>query len=75
MANVYLSLNQGAADMGPDEVTEGSSSTAGNDVEVRIAVPGAGGSNLYRLEIVNALRRIEEYILDGRTATLADPVT
>ncbi len=75
MANVYLSLNQGQADMGPDEVTEGSSSTASNDVEVRIAVPGAGGTNLYRSEIVQILERIIEYIEDGRTATLADPVT
>jgi hypothetical protein len=75
MANVYISLNQGQADMGPDEVTESSSSTSGADVELRIAVPGAGGANLYRSEIIDIVERLLEYIADGRTATLADPVT
>lgn len=72
MANIFIGVNQEAVTAGffnPDEVTEGISSTASLDFELRIANPSTSGK-VYRQDILNALDLIRAYILDARITTL-----
>lgn len=63
MASIFLGLNRGVADMGPDAVTEGAA-TGATDVEVRIDT----GVGLTRNDVDVMLDRIKEALLDGRSA-------
>ena len=61
MASVYIGINRGAQDQGPDAITEGAS-TGSTDVEVRIDT----GKSLTRKDVILILEKIEGYIADGR---------
>lgn len=63
MASIFLGLNRGQQDMGPDEVTE-NAATQATDVEVRIDT----GKGLTRDEVRYMLDRISEALTDGRSA-------
>lgn len=63
MASIFIGLNRGVADMGPDAVTEGAA-TGATDVEVRVDT----GKGLTRDEVRYMLERITEALTDGRSA-------
>lgn len=62
MASIYLGLNRGVADQGPDKVVEGAS-TGATDVELRIDT----GKGLTRTEVHDLACRLVEALLDGRS--------
>lgn len=62
MASIFLGLNRGKADQGPDAITEGAS-TGSTDVELRIDT----GKGLTRTEVYNIACRLVEALLDGRS--------
>lgn len=63
MASIYIGLNRGVVDKGPDQVTEGSSSGS-TDVELRFDT----GKGLTRLEIVEITNALIRYLEDGRVS-------
>jgi hypothetical protein len=63
MASIYIGLNRGVADMGPDAVVEGAA-TGSTDVELRVDT----GKGLTRGEVDYMIDRIKEALLDGRSA-------
>lgn len=63
MASIYLGLNRGVEDSGPDAVTEGAS-TGATDVELRIDT----GKGLTRAEVTRLTERLLEALVDGRSA-------
>ena len=63
MASIYVGLNRGAQDQGPDKVTEGAS-TGATDVELRFDT----GKALTRKDINLLTRALLRYINDGRVA-------
>lgn len=66
MTNYYFAYNRGLVDLGPDQVTEGTSSSASSDFELRVL----STNNPTVLDIVQALEAIARYLEDGRfTAT------
>ena len=64
MASIFIGVNRGVVDKGPDALTEGAA-TGGTDVELRFDT----SKGLTRLEIIQAMEAIERYLEDGRVAT------
>ena len=62
MASIFLGLNRGVVDEGPDNITEGAS-TGSTDVELRIDT----GKGLTRLEVCVIVWRLYLALLDGRS--------
>lgn len=58
MANVFVSLNRGEEGLKNDDFTTGSSSTAGDDIELRFA----DDAGLTRLDIIKALEAFERWL-------------
>lgn len=76
MANIFIGVKQEDVTAGffnVDEVTEGTSTTAALDFELRIANPSVSG-NVYKQDILNALDLLKAYILDGRLTVFTEPM-
>lgn len=63
MASIFLGLNRGVTDEGPDAVIEGAA-TGNTDVELRIDT----GKGLTRTEVAVLTERLILALLDGRSA-------
>lgn len=57
MSNHFVSINRGKTGMVASDFTAGSSSTAGDDIEIRIA----DGASLTRKDVMLALEAFEIY--------------
>jgi hypothetical protein len=64
MASLFIGLNRGAQDQGPDEVTVGTS-TGSTDVELRMDET----KSLTRMDILLITEALLRYINDGRLDT------
>jgi hypothetical protein len=62
MANHYISINRGKDGSQATDFTTGASSTAGDDIELRIA----DGASLSRLDVVIALKAFERYLEENQ---------
>ena len=64
MASLFIGLNRGTQDQGPDEVTVGTS-TGSTDVELRMDET----KSLTRMDILLLTEALLRYIIDGRLDT------
>lgn len=64
MASLFIGLNRGAQDQGPDEVTVGTS-TGSTDVELRMDET----KSLTQMDILLLTEALLRYIIDGRLDT------
>lgn len=64
MSNHFLSINRGKDGLKSSDVTTGSSSTAGDDVELRIA----DGASLKRLDVIKALEAFRRFLENKNTS-------
>lgn len=62
MASIFIGLNRGQVDEGPDAITEGAA-TGGTDVELRVDT----GKGLTRNEVSVIAERLIMALLDGRS--------
>lgn len=60
MSDHFVSINRGKDGFKVSDFTTGTSSTAGNDIELRVA----DGANLTRKDVVLALEAFERFIED-----------
>lgn len=65
MANEFVSINRGASGRKQSDFHFGVASTAGDDFELRMANPVAGGGVPTRKDIVLALEAIKWFILNN----------
>jgi hypothetical protein len=65
MSNRYVAINRGLDGFKISDFTLGTSSSAGSDVELRIADTDANGKALTRLDIQKALRAFERELASG----------
>lgn len=63
MANHFVSINRGKEGTTPSDFTTGTSSTAGDDIELRVA----DAASLTKLDIVKALEAFERFIIQDTT--------
>lgn len=61
MANHYYSINRGVEGFKKDDITRGTSSVSGDDIELRIA----DAASLTRLDVVKALNAFERLFSAG----------
>jgi hypothetical protein len=64
MADHFVSLNRGVSGFKYSDFTTGTSSTAGNDVELRVA----DAANLTKLDVVKILEAFERYFENAQQA-------
>lgn len=62
MSNHFFSINRGVSGMKPSDVTRATSSTSGDDIELRVA----DGASLTRKDVLLALEAFERVIETGR---------
>jgi hypothetical protein len=69
MSNHFISINRGKEGMKVSDFTTGTASTAGDDIELRIADVDAQGNALTRLDVVKALEAFERAMNSGPILT------
>lgn len=62
MTTYYFSMTAGQSDANPQDITIGTVSNAGADIEVRIPVPGGSGATSNRLTLMKMLDNIQRRI-------------
>ena len=70
MSNHYVSLNRGAYGPNFSDFTTGTSSTSGNDIELRVA----DGASLTRLDVILALEALENFFESNGAQTTFPPL-
>lgn len=61
MSNHFISINRGKEGFKPTDFTTGAASTAGDDIELRIA----DGASLTRKDLFKALEAFERFLLSA----------
>lgn len=61
MTTWYFAANRG--DQNTGDITVGTSSTAGDDMELRVDALDANSVALTKLDVINFLRQVERYIV------------
>jgi hypothetical protein len=69
VANHYIAINRGKSGFAINDFTFAAASTAGADIELRIADLDANGKPLTRLDVVKALEAFERVMTSGKTYT------
>lgn len=67
MASHYISLNRGESGFAQSDFTTGTSSTAGDAIELRIL----DGASLSKLDVEKALEAFERFIADSQRCSAA----
>ena len=63
MANHFFSINRGVSGFSPSDITRDTSSTAADDIELRVA----DAASLTRLDVLNALEAFRRIFEIGRS--------
>ncbi len=69
MANHYFSINRGKSGFAEVDITKGAASTAGDDIELRVA----DGASLTRKDVILALDAFERAFESGKYVTTFPP--
>lgn len=70
MANHFFSINRGVSELKADAVTRATSTTAGDDIELRVA----DGASLTRKDVLLALEAFEKVFKSGKNVALGGTI-
>lgn len=65
MANHFFSINRGVTGAKASDITKGTSSATGDDIELRVA----DGANLTRYDVIKALEAFENMFTNNNQTT------
>ena len=65
MSNTYIAINHGKGGFNSADFTIGTSSSAGSDIELRVATSDGGGHPIDRLDVVLAAKAIVRALENG----------